>query len=58
MYDAEETCALMTRRNASNEEELNVLRCEIAALRWQMEIDAGKHGQALEVIFHLSVHSC
>ena len=48
--NSEEMCTSLTKRNMSNEKELKVLRCEIAALRWQMEIQTLSHDQALEVI--------
>ncbi|KAI5063089.1 hypothetical protein GOP47_0021636 [Adiantum capillus-veneris] len=40
LRDSEETCTGLRARRNNMEEELTALRCEVAALRWQSEVDA------------------
>lgn len=45
LQDTEETCAELRTRNAKREEEVTVLRCEVAALRWQIAVDTEKRSE-------------
>lgn len=40
LRETEDSCSGFRARSANSEEEVTALRCEVAALRWQIEVDA------------------